>query len=295
MTTQDSSNPLQALSASLIDLVAKAAPAVVSVRSHRSAASGFIWRSGLIVTPDETLADDGEIAVTLPGGDTAAARLVGRDPSTDIALLSIEGADNAPPALVPVAAAAGALAVVIGADAGAPTVALGVVSRSGGAWRSLRGGMIDARLELAVSMRRRSEGGVVLDAAGRTLGMAVFGPRRRVLVIPSQTIERVAATLQNHGRIARGYLGLSLQRVNLEGGDAAGAIVMSVDPHGPAAKVGILQGDVLTTWNGEPLPHVFSLARTLGPESVGKTVTLGLRRAGEAREITLIIGERPAG
>lgn len=295
MTGVDPSTPLQTLSASLSDLVAKAAPAVVSVRSHRSAASGFIWQPGLIVTPDEALTDDSEIAVTLPGGDTASARLVGRDPSTDIALLNIERADNAPPPLVPVATAAGALAAVIGADAGAPTVALGVVSRSGGAWRSLRGGMIDARLELAVSLRRRSEGGMVLDAAGRTLGMAVFGPRRRVLVIPSQTIERVAAVLQSHGRIARGYLGLSLQRVTVEGSDAPGAIVMSVDPHGPAAKVGMLQGDVLTTWNGEPLRHVFSLARSLGPESIGKTITLGLRRAGEAREITLTIGERPAG
>jgi len=173
-------------------------------------------------------------------------------------------------------------------------MAFGVVSRSAGAWRSLRGGTIDARLELGVSLRRRSEGGLVLDAAGRALGMAVFGPRRRVLVIPSQTIERVAATLQTHGRVARGYLGLSLQRVTVAGSEAPGAIVMSVDPQGPAAKVGIRQGDVITAWNGEPLRHVYALARSLGPDSVGTTVTLGLLRGGEAKEIPLNIGERPA-
>jgi S1-C subfamily serine protease len=294
MTGADPSNPLQALSASLANLAAKAAPAVVSVRSHRSAASGFIWRPGLIVTADEALTDEGEVAVTLPGGDTVPAKRVGRDPSTDVALLSVERAETAPAPLAPIATAAGALALVVGADAGAPTVAFGVVSRSSGAWRSLRGGTIDARLELAVPLRRRSEGGLVLDAAGRTLGMAVFGPRRRVLVIPAQTIERVATTLQNHGRVARGYLGVSLQRVTIEGSDAPGAIVMSVDPQGPAAKVGVRQGDVLTAWNSEPLRHIFTLARTLGPESVGKTVTLGLRRGGEALEIALTIGERAA-
>jgi len=262
-------DPLQAFSTAITGLVAKAAPAVVSVRGHRSAASGFVWRPGLVVTADEALADEGDIAVTLPGGEIVGGTLVGRDPSTDVALIRIERLDVAP-------------------------VAFGVVSRSAGAWRSLRGGSIDARLELAVSLRRRSEGGVVLDAAGAVLGMAVFGPHRRVLVIPSQTIERVAAALQAHGRVARGYLGLSLQRIAVAGSGAPGAIVIGVDPQGPAALVGIRQGDVFTMWNGEPLRQVFSLARSLGPDSVGKTVTLGVLRAGEAREFTLVIGERPA-
>jgi S1-C subfamily serine protease len=294
MTAPDSSDPLQALSASLAGLAAEAAPLVVSVRSHRSAASGFFWRPGLIVTAEQALADEAEIAVMLAGGDTVPAKVAGRDPSTDIALLSIERTGAAPAPLAPVPVNAGALALAIGADAGAPILALGIVSHSGAAWRSLRGGTIDARLELDVKLRRRSEGGLVLDAAGRTLGMAVFGPRRRVLVIPSQTIERVAATLQNHGRVPRGYLGLSLQRVRVEGSDAAGAIVMSVDPNGPATNAGVLQGDILITCNGEPFRHVFSLARMLGPESVGKSIALGLRRAGEMREIALTVGERPA-
>jgi S1-C subfamily serine protease len=294
MTGTDSSNSLQAFSASLAGLVAQAAPAVVSVRSHRSAVSGFVWRPGLIVTPDETLTDEGEIAVALPGGETVAATVAGRDPSTDIALLRIERTDLAAVTLASTSIAAGALALVIGADAGAPTVALGVVARAGPAWRSLRGGAIDARIELSAPLRRRSEGGIVSDASGQAIGMAVFAPRRRVLVIPAQTIERVAANLESHGRVARGYLGLGLQRVTIDGSDAAGAIVISVDPRGPAAKAGILQGDVLTSWNGQPLRHVFSLVRSLGPDSVGTTVALGLRRGGEAHEITLTIGERAA-
>jgi S1-C subfamily serine protease len=295
MTGTDSPNPLQAISASLAGFAARAAPSIVSVRSRRSAASGFVWRPGLIVTPDETLADEGDIAVTLPGGATVAAAVAGRDPSTDISLLRIQRTDLAPLALSPASTTPGALALVVGADAGAPIVALGVVACAGPAWRSLRGGVIDARVEVAAPVRRRSEGGVVLDAQGQAIGMAVFAPRRRVLLIPAQTIERVAATLESRGKVARGYLGLGLHRVTVDGSDEAGAIIISVDPQGPAAKAGFFQGDVLTSWNGQPLRHVFSLARALGPDSVGTTVVLGLRRGGEAREITLTVGERAAG
>src|SRR4029077_2161897 len=160
----------------------------------------------------------------------------------------------------------------VGAEEDASTVALGVVSRASGPWRSLRGGDIDARIELDMRLRKSAEGGLVLNAGGEAIGMAVFGPRRRVLVIPSATIERVAPKLESQGRVARGYLGLGLQPVAIDGSDGSGTMVMSVDPHGPGAQAGIHQGDILISWNGEPIPHVQSLLRALGPESVGQTV-----------------------
>jgi S1-C subfamily serine protease len=123
--------------------------------------------------------------------------------------------------------------------------------------------------------------------------MAVFGPRRSVLVIPAATIERVAAKLESHGRIARGYLGLGFQPVAVEGGEESGVMVMSVDQQGPGAIAGIHQGDILVAWNGEPIRHVQSLLRALGPDSVGQTVMLRLRRAGETRQVSLTIAERP--
>jgi S1-C subfamily serine protease len=273
--------------------VAKAAPSIVSVRSHRSQSSGFAWRPGLVVTADEALAEEGEFAVTVPGGDSAPAQLVGRDPTTDVALLRIDRSDLPPLPLTATSLAVGALAVAVGSDDGAPIAALGVVSREGGPWRSLRGGEIDARIELDLRLRRRAEGGVALDASGSAFGMAVFGPRRRVLVIPAATIERVAAKLASDGRIPRGYLGLGLHPVALTGG-GAGAMVMSVDPKGPGAAAGVHQGDVIVAFNGEPIRHVQSLLRALGPDRVGQTVTLDLRRAGETRQLSLTIGERPA-
>jgi S1-C subfamily serine protease len=101
----------------------------------------------------------------------------------------------------------------------------------------MRGGEIDARTELDLRLRQSAEGGLAFDVAGQAIGMAVFGPRRRVLVIPSGTIERVAAMLESHGRIARGYLGLGLQPVALQGGEGSGAIVMSVDPQDQGQRV----------------------------------------------------------
>ena len=154
---------------------------------------------------------------------------------------------------------------------------------------------IDARIELDLRcLREPPKAAPALDMAGQAFGMAVFGPRWRVLVIPTATIERVAPKLESHGRIARGYLGLGLQPVAIDGSEGSGAMVMSVDPHGPGALAGVHQGDVLVTWQGEPIRHMQSLLRALGPDSVGQTVALGLRRTGETQQASLTITERPA-
>ena len=292
MTDRSPFTQVQDLSAAFARLVGIAAPGVVAVRSDHSRSSGFFWRPGLIVTADEALSEEGDVAVTLPGGESIAARLVGRDHTTDIALLRVDRSDLPPIPLEAQPVPVGALAIAVGAEDGAPTAAVGVVSRSAGPWWSLRGGAIDARIELDLRMRRSAEGGLAIEAAGRAIGMTVFGPRRRALVIPSATIERVATRLEEYGHIPRGYLGLGFQLVAIEGGKR-GVMVMNVEPQGPGAKAGVHQGDIIAAWNGESIPHVRSLLRALGPESVGQTVTLGLRRGGETRDVQVMIGERP--
>jgi S1-C subfamily serine protease len=274
-------------------LVAIAAPSIVAVKSAHSRSSGFFWRPGLIVTAEEALSEEGDFTVTLPSGESLAARLVGRDHTTDIAVLRVDRSDLLPIPLETQAVPVGALTLAVGAEDGAPTAALGVVSRSIGPWWSLRGGEINARIELDLRMRQSAEGGLAIDATGRAIGMTVFGPRRRVLVIPSATIERVAARLEKHGHIPRGYLGLGFQLIAIEGG-GRGVMVMKVEPEGPGAKAGVHQGDIIVTWNSEPIRHVRSILRALGPDSVGQTVTLGLRRGGETKNVALTIGERPA-
>jgi S1-C subfamily serine protease len=283
----------QQLSDALAGIVDRAAPSVVAVHSTRSHSSGFVWRQGLIVTADEALDDEGDIAVVLPGGETAAANLVGRDPTTDVALLLVDR-NNAPPVTLESAPMhAGVLAWAVGSLQGAPIAAFGTVSFVGGAWRSFRGGEIDARIELDLSLRRAGEGGLAIDASGRAFGMVVFGPRRQVLVIPAATIERVAATLETHGKVPRGYLGLGLQPTKVEGVDGLGVMVMSVDPSGPGAAAGIRQGDVIIKWNDQPIQGLRTLLRTLGPATVGSTVKLALRRGGEPAEVHLTLSDRP--
>jgi S1-C subfamily serine protease len=285
--------PLQQLSDALTDIVDRAAPSIVAVHSARSRCSGFVWRPGLIVTADEGLDDEGDIAVVLPGGEVAAANLVGRDPTTDVALLLVDHTSPPPVTLESQSMPVGALACAVGSLQGASITAFGTVSFVGGAWRSFRGGEIDTRIELDLSLRRAGEGGVALDASGSAFGMVVFGPRRRVLVIPATTIERVGAALETHGRVARGYLGLGLQQTKLDADDGLGLVVMSVDPNGPGAAAGVRQGDVIIKWNDQPIQGVRMLLRTLGPDIVGSTVKLALRRGGEPAEAHLTVGDRP--
>jgi len=283
-------NPLAEFSKAVAGLVAGAAPSLVSLKSGRSRSTGFAWRPRLIVAADELIDDDGdELKVTLAGGEEIAGTLVGRDHTTDVALIRI---DRDLPALafsneVP---AAGTLALALGADAGLPRVTSGVVAYAGAAWRSLRGGTIDARIELDIALPRTSEGAPVLDADGIARGMAVRS-RRRTLVIPAATIARVATTLETKGYIPRGYLGLGLHPVKTATG--AGAMVMAVEAGGPGDKAGLHQGDVITGWNGREGAPLHAIMAALGPDSVGQAVKLKVTLGGTAREVTLTIGERP--
>jgi S1-C subfamily serine protease len=293
MTKSTPAIPLQQLSDALTDMVTRAAPSVVAVHSGRSRSSGFVWRSGLIVTADESLDDEGDIAVALPGGEMSAATVVGRDPATDVALLLIDRTNGPLTNLESASVPAGALACTVGSLQGASITAFGIVSLVGGSWRSFRGGEIDARIELDLSLRRAGEGGVALDASGRAFGMVVFGPRRQVLVIPAATVDRVATTLEIHGKVARGYLGLGLQPAKLDGDDGLGIMVMSVDPNGPGAAAGVRQGDLIIKWNDQKIQGVRMLLRALGPDTVGSTVKLALRRGGDSTEAHLTVRERP--
>ncbi|WP_027577990.1 S1C family serine protease [Bradyrhizobium sp. Ai1a-2] len=281
---------LATVSGATAEIVARAAPAVVSVHSHRSRASGFVWKAGLVVTADEALAEEGEVLVRFADGTERSATIAGRDHTTDVALLRVETSNISPIKLSAGVPALGSLALVAAAERGVPAAALGLISLVGGTWRSLRGGDIDARIELDVRLRPSHEGGLALNASGDAMGMAVLGARR-VLVIPAATIERVAGRLETHGRIARGYLGLGLQPVKLD--DGIGAMVMSVDKTGPSAAAGIRQGDVIVGWNDEKISGVRALLKALGPDSVGATVDVAVRRGGEPVRVKLTVGERP--
>jgi S1-C subfamily serine protease len=287
-----SSFDLAAFSDAVAAIAEKAAPLTASFKTqHRRTATAFHWGGGFYVTAEEAIEPDEEQQLILASGETVSAELVGRDPSTGVALLKpgtdalaavLDKADPVRP---------GHLIVAAGRDGALPLAVLGTVGEAGPSRRSLRGGVIDSRINLAVMAGGRFEGGPVLDAKGRLVGMLLFGPRRRALVIPHETIERAVAVLKGKGHVSRGYLGAGLHPIRH--GGVQGAMVMSLDEEGPAKAAGIVLGDIVTAWNGEPVPGPRELIRKLGPDSAGAAVTLGVLRGGEARELAIVIGEKP--
>ena len=285
-------NILKDFSDATTALVRTAAERVVAVNGRdRGGSSGIIVKPGVIVTAEEALESDDEVEVTLPNGQTAKASIAGRDPSTDVAVLRVEGAA----ASEPVAAAipqAGAIVVGVGRVGKDVVAALGSIALVGDAWRSSQGGQIDAMIRADITLRRATEGGALVDAEGKLVGMAVFGPRRRVLAIPYATIVRATEQILAHGSVARGYVGVSVQPVAVEGG--RGAIVVGLDAEGPAKKAGVLLGDIVLTWNGETVNGTRAIIDRLGPSSVGQAVKLGLSRAGNPVEVSLSVAARPS-
>jgi S1-C subfamily serine protease len=196
---------------------------------------------------------------------------------------------------------AGALALAFGADgAGGVRARLGLVNSAGPEWASSHGGRIDRYIVLDLELARAEEGGPVLDAAGARLGISTFGPRGRVLVIPSATVERVLPALLSDGRIARGWLGVGLHPVAVPdalheaAGQSSGAMVMSIAEGGPAAKAGIVAGDIVLTVNGAPARSLRRIAAALAADSIGRGAELRLIRGGMVLSLQATIEARPA-
>jgi S1-C subfamily serine protease len=295
-------NPLVAFSDHTALLVERTASSVVAVHGGgRWSASGIHWRSGVIVTAEEAIERDENLRLTLPGGRQVEASLAGRDPTTDVAVLRFQP-DGLPIATVADAPLRpGQIALAVGNHEGAPLAALGVVALAGGAWHSRRGGTIDSLIRLDLALSPAGEGGALVDVQGRIAGMTVLGPRRRALAIPTSTIDRTVDQLLAKGHVFQGYLGAGLQPVRLGGpskdaqpsGRGRGVLVVSIDPDGPAARAGVVVGDIVVAWNAEQVDRVRDIMNFLGPNSAGKTVDLGLIRGGTPTPLKVVIGERP--
>lgn len=288
----DTALSLAALSNDLADIVDRVGQSVVALRgARRWPLSGLHWRPGLIVTAEEGLEQDEGITVLTADGRRAEATLVGRDPTTDVAVLRF-AADGLPAVEAGDAASlrAGHLVLAVGRNKAGPVAGFGAAAVAGEAWQSRRGGTIDRLIRLDLRFRPSTEGGALTDMSGRVLGMAVAGPWRRVLAIPSSTIDRAVDQLLAKGYVARGYLGAGLMPVRHGG---SGVLIVSLDPDGPAARTGLLIGDIITAWHGQEITRMGEIMRLLGPDSVGSTVGLTLSRGGVSLEKSVIIGERP--
>jgi S1-C subfamily serine protease len=275
--------------------------AVVAIRlAHERHITGMLWQSGIVVASEQSLPRKDDFELVAAGGSVMTAKVAGRDPSTNIAILRL-AEQIASPSIALGEARTGAVALAIGADGtGGASARLGLVNLAGPEWHSSRGGLIDRRIVLDVSLARREEGGPVFDAAGACLGMSTFGPRGRVIAIPTATIERIVPLLLKSGRIARGWLGVALQAVAVpdalrETADqSSGLMVMSVVEDGPAAQAGIVAGDIILSVDGTPAHRWRKIARHFGADSVGRKADLRLIRSGKVITVQATIAERPA-
>jgi S1-C subfamily serine protease len=295
---------LLALSNDLAGAVEYAARSVVAVYARpRTPSSGVHWRPGVIVTADHTVKRDEEISVGLPGGRMIPAVLAGRDASTDLAVLRLQGAE-CPAAEIGDAASLRVghvvLAVARPGERGV-SASWGVISALGGPWRTWHGGQIDQFIRPDVSLYPGFSGGPLVDAHGRVMGINTAGPRNMVLTIPPSTVNRVVEQLLQKGRIARGYLGLGMQPVRLPESmqqalnlpRTGGVIIVAVESNSPAERAGLLIGDVLVALDGVPVSDTADVQALLGSERVGTAVGASIIRAGLLAERVITIGERP--
>jgi S1-C subfamily serine protease len=288
-------NDLIALSNALAAAVQETSRSVFGVGARpRMGSTGVHWRPGLVVTADHTVQVDEDIVLTRPDGRSVPARVAGRDPTIDIAVLKLADPD------VPVAAVgdsdlvrAGHIVLAVGDG---PRASWGVVSAIGP--EGAGGGLFDLDLTLYPGF----SGGPLVDAHGRVMGINTSGASRsRQLAIPARAIDRLLDGLARRGHIPRPYLGVGTQQVRLPDtlrerlslDQVTGVIVVAVQPGSPAAQGGLIIGDVLVSLGGARVADPLDLRRVLQPDRVGERIIASVLRGGEPRDLEVVVGERP--
>ncbi|MFN8594207.1 MAG: trypsin-like peptidase domain-containing protein [Thermomicrobiales bacterium] len=293
---------LSNLSDELAEAVDRAGSGVVTVEArHRLPASGIIWqRDGLIVTANHVVERDEEIGIGLPDGRTADATLVARDPGSDIALLRIEASDINPLPRTPSLPRVGQLSLAIGRPGpSGPMASLGVISTVAGPLRLQGGGSLERYVRADVAMLPGFSGGPLVDAAGNLIGLnsSTLG-RAGGLTVLTESIDAIAASLLQHGRVRRGYLGVGAQAVRLPSalassvGQDQGLMIVSVESGGPADRGGLMLGDLILAIAGEPVVQVEQLQERLTGDRVGSSIPIRFVRGGEPKELAVTVGER---
>lgn len=268
---------------------------------RRLPASGIAWSADVIVTADHVIERD-EIEVVLPDGARLAASIAGRDPGSDVAVLRVAGAKLTPVQRAPAGSArVGSLVLAVGRPSGeGPMASLGVVGAIGGPWRTFRGTEVEGYLRTDTTFFPGFSGGPLVDAEGRVVGMNSSRLGRGAgLTLPVAALERITADLLSGGKVRRAYLGVSSQVAKLPaalaalaGGRETGLLIVSVEPGSPADAAGILIGDILVEFGGQPVADTDGLQAQLGPSRIGQATRASVLRGGELKALSVTVGER---
>jgi S1-C subfamily serine protease len=269
--------------------------------SYAGSGSGFVLTSdGFLLTNSHVAHEADELVVTLADGRQAEARLVGDDPATDLAVLRI-----GTPALTPAplgesrSLAVGQLVVAIGNPFGfQATVTAGVVSALGRSLRSEAGRLIDNLIQTDAALNPGNSGGPLVTSAAEVVGVntAIIAPAQGIcFAIGIDTAIYIAGKLIKDGRITRGRIGVAGQTVpirrrlvrHFDLPFETGVLVAGLEPGSPAQKAGLLTGDLIVAFDGQPVPDIDALHRLLTEATVGTPVDVGVLRLTQRREIAV--------
>jgi serine protease Do len=264
----------------------------------------FITADGFAVTNHHVVDKAKTVEIMTDDGKTYEAKVVGTDPHTDLAVIKVDGRSDFPYVkLSDKTPRVGDWVVAVGNPFGlGGTVTAGIVSARG---RDIGAGPYDDFIQIDASVNKGNSGGPTFDMDGNVIGVntAIFSPSGGsvgiAFDIPSDTVKTIVAQLKDKGVVTRGWIGVHIQPVTADIGDSLGmkeprgALVADPQADGPAAKAGILSGDVITAVNGNAVKDAHDLAKQIGAMAPGSSAKLTLWRKGEERTISLTLGELP--
>jgi serine protease DegQ len=293
---------LAALSDGMADAVENVATSIVRVNGRRRrSGSGLVFAQNKVLTASHVLEREEDLSVETADGRTLTARFAGRDPSTDLAVLNVEGLDIEPAMPAEGEARVGQISLAVGSHSRGegPRATLGVVSTVGGPVRTRRGPRLERYIQTDATPYPGFSGGPLIDVLGNVLGILVSGwGRGAAFAIPADLAWRTAGTLSERGSVKRGYLGILSQPVRLPDGQRlgltqrGGLLVVGVEDGSPAGRGGLIVGDILATLDGQPVEDTDDLLVLLAGDRVGRPVPVRLVRGGELAEVEITVGER---
>jgi serine protease DegQ len=296
----ENTDALGAFSDGMADAVESIARSLVRVNGRRRrSGSGVVFAQDTVLTASHVLEREEDLSVETSDGRTLPARFAGRDHSTDLAVLSVDGLNVEPAEPAEGNARVGQISLAVGSHGEGPRATLGVVSAVGGPVRTRRGPRLERFIQTDATPYPGFSGGPLIDARGKVLGILVSGwGRGAAFAIPADIAWRTAGTLHERGSVKRGYLGILSQPVRLPDGERlgltqrGGLLVVGVEDGSPAARGGLMVGDIIVMLDGQPVEDTDDLLVLLAGERVGRPVPVKLVRGGELTEIEITVGER---
>ena len=298
-----SKNMLVELSDAMADAAERAGKSTVLVDARRRfPASGIAFAKDLILTANHVVEREEDINVILADGTEVKARLAGRDPGTDLAVLKLDQASATPAEVSQTPARVGQFVLAIGRPSkNGIESSFGTVNSIGGPARTGRGGMLEKFIKTDVVSYPGFSGGPLVNGDGTIFGINTSGfSSGSAITIPADVAWKIAETLAKHGKIKHGYLGIRSQTVNvpadsqkaLKREQDTGLLLVGLEDDSPAGKAGLMVGDILVSIDGVPVEHHDELFTRLSGDVVGKSIPIEILRGGKVESIKVEIGER---